>query len=76
MAMTVRLPDELARRVATVAAERGVPAEQVVVEAVEAGVTATTLSFIGIGRSGRGDLSKRHKEIRKELLAERRPEKA
>lgn len=75
--LTVEVPDDVAERVADAAAQRGVAPEQLAGQVLadsfppEAG-----LSFIGIGRSGRGDLSERHKEIRRELLADRRAEEA
>jgi hypothetical protein len=73
MTLVVRLPEELARRVEEVAAERGVDPEQLVVEAVEAQIpTRRRLSFIGMGHSGRGDMFERVKELRREVADERR----
>ena len=64
----VRVPDEVAARLASEAAERGVSAEDIAAEVLAghspAPVTATELAFIGMGHSGRGDLSERVKEIR------------
>lgn len=73
--MTVDLPEELAARLAELAAQRGVTPETLIVEAIEAHLPKPP-SFIGIGASGRGDLSERHKEIRRELIAERRAREA
>jgi hypothetical protein len=60
MAMTVPLPDDVARRLAAEAERRGVSPEQVAVEAIEAqlppeapeGPEKRRLSFAGIGASG------------------------
>lgn len=72
MTLVVHLPDDLARRVSAIAAERGVDAEQVAVEAIEAQLPAKySLPFTGVGRSGRGDLSSRIKELRHEVAQER-----
>lgn len=67
MTITVHLPDELAERLAAVAARRGVDVDQVAAELVTAGLTETEssdqdrqprrrLSFAGVGASttGRG----------------------
>jgi hypothetical protein len=60
MTLVVRLPEELARRVEEAAAARGIDPEQLVVEAVEAQLSARRrLSFIGMGHSGRSDVSER-----------------
>lgn len=72
MSLVVHLPEELARRVEAVAAERGLSPEQVVVDAVDAQIpTRRRLGFVGLGHSGRGDLSERVKELRSEVAAER-----
>ncbi|HUZ84116.1 MAG TPA: hypothetical protein VMU66_05440 [Gaiellales bacterium] len=62
MSLVVHLPEELARRVEAAAAARGVPAEQVALEAIDAqldthlGVSAASgrrrLAFASIGASG------------------------
>lgn len=75
MTVTVPLPDDLAARLAAVAAERGITPEALLAEAVEAHLPRPP-SFIGLGASGRGDLSERHKEIRRELIEERRASEA
>lgn len=75
--LTVEVPDDVAERVADAAAQRGVAPEQLASEILADSFPAGgRLSFIGIGRSGRGDLAERRKEIRRELLAERRAEEA
>jgi predicted transcriptional regulator len=68
MTVTVPLPDDLAARLAAAAAERGITPEELLVEAVEAHLPRPR-SFVGIGASGRGDLSERHTEIRRELIS-------
>jgi hypothetical protein len=64
----VRVPDEVAARLASEAAERGLSAEDVAAEVLAghspAASTPTELAFIGMGHSGLGDLSERVKEIR------------
>lgn len=67
MTVTVPLPDDLAARLAAVAAERGITPEELLAERVEAHLPRLP-SFIGVGASGGGDLSERHKEIRRELI--------
>lgn len=75
--LTVEVPDEVAERVADAAARRGVAPEQLASQVLaDSFPPEGRLSFIGIGRSGRSDLSERHKEIRRELLADRRAEEA
>jgi hypothetical protein len=85
MAMTVDLPDELARRVAAEAARRGVSPEQVAVEAIAAQLSQEAgqpsgegeqparqrFPFIGMGDSGPGggDIGQRHDEILREHFA-------
>ena len=70
----VSIPDELKHRLDTVAAARGITAEQLAVEVLTAAVPASiderpalALSFIALGNSGRPDLGTRHHEIRREL---------
>lgn len=71
--LTVEVPDDVAERVADAAAQQGVAPEQLASQVLADSFPPDgRLSFIGIGRSGRGDLAERHKEIRRELLAERR----
>jgi plasmid stability protein len=73
MAMTVHLPDELRERLAAEAARRGKSVDELVAEMVakqlpvqppaDTGEDALE-AFIGSGSSGRGDLGRRHREIR------------
>lgn len=72
MALTVQLPDEIAARVQAVAADRGVSADEVVVEAVRAQLPGheTLKAFIGFGTSGDRRPFDIH-EVRR-ALAERR----
>lgn len=77
MSLVVHLPEELARRVEAVAAERHVSPEQVAVEAIEAQLPARRrLGFIALGHSGGPGRSERIAELRQELaddkLAEHR----
>jgi hypothetical protein len=75
--LTVEVPDDVAERVADAAAQQGVAPEQLASQVLaDSFPPESRLSFIGIGRSGRGDLSERHKEIRRDLLADRRAEEA
>ncbi len=72
MSLVVHLPEDLAARVEAAAAQRGLSAEEVVAEAVAAHLPAPDTddpleAFIGSGSSGRGDLARRHREIRAEL---------
>lgn len=74
MSLVVRLPEELARRVEAVAAERGVSPEQVAVDAIEAQLPARRrLSFSGVGSSGPagGDIGRRHREVIAERFADK-----
>jgi hypothetical protein len=72
--VTVNLPDDAARRLAAEAARRGITVDQVIAELVAAHLAADTKSaedaleaFIGSGASGRGDLGRRHRQIRAEM---------
>ena len=68
--LVVHLPDELARRVEALAAEREQSPEQVALEAIEAQVPARrSLSFSGAGSSGQADIARRHKEAVAEHFA-------
>lgn len=67
MAMRVELPDDVAARVAEVARARGISADQVATEVLRAHLPRQLkrpFTFIGLGRSGRRDLSERAREIR------------
>lgn len=68
MAMRVELPDDVAARIAELARARGVSPDQVAAEVLGAHLPRRPkrpLTFIGLGRSGRHDLSERAKEIRR-----------
>jgi plasmid stability protein len=70
--MTVHLPDELRERLAAEAARQGKNVDALVAEFVAAQLPAETAedpleAFIGSGSSGRGDLARRHREIRAEM---------
>ena len=68
--LTIELDDEVAKRVADTAADRGVAPEAVAAEAVtERFPPRRKLSFVGIGRSGHTDTGRRHKEIIREHFA-------
>jgi predicted transcriptional regulator len=77
VSLVVHLPEELSRRVEAVAAERGVSAEQVAVEAIEERVGTPEAprrapNFIGIGSSGAGEaIGRRHREIIREHFADK-----
>jgi predicted transcriptional regulator len=68
--LTLQLPEELARRVEALAAQRGLSPEQVALEAIQAQVPPRRrLSFSGIGSSGKADIARRHKQVIAEALA-------
>lgn len=71
---TVHVPDELAARIAQLADKRGVSADEVVTEMLRAQLPREDAleAFIGSGSSGRGDLSRRHREIRREMTKDLR----
>jgi len=77
MSLVVHVPEELARRVEAVAAERGVSAEQVAVEAIKErlgidGPRQQVPSFIGIGASGTAEpIGGRHREIIRQHFADK-----
>lgn len=71
--LRVTVPDEIANRLASEAAERGTSAEEVAAEVlvshVPTGSKSRSLpSWVGAARSGRDDLSERHEEILKSEL--------
>ena len=70
---TIEIDDEVAQRVAENAADRGVAPEEVAAEAVtEKFLPARRrFGFVGMGHSGRNDLSSRMTELRSELAAEK-----
>jgi plasmid stability protein len=72
----VHLPDELADRLAVEAARRGISVDELSAELVAAGLPPDGRAegepdpleaFIGSGHSGRGDLGRRHREIKTEV---------
>lgn len=70
--MTVHLPDELRARLAGEAARQGKSVDALVAELVAAQLPAEAAenpleAFIGSGSSARGDLARRHREIRAEM---------
>ncbi|HSH62015.1 MAG TPA: hypothetical protein VK988_20680 [Acidimicrobiales bacterium] len=70
--LTIEVDDKVAERVAEVAAQRGVASEELASEVVtEQFPPRRKLGFIGLGHSGRGDLSGRVKELRRELAGEK-----
>ncbi len=74
--LRVVVPDEIAQRLATEAAERGTSAEDVAAEVLQlhaqaAPRTRPMPSWVESVHSGRSDLSERHEEILKSEL--RRP---
>lgn len=71
--ITIELPDDLAERVNSAAAERGVAAEELARETLAHQFPAERrVSFIGIGASGGGEaVAERHREIRKAHFADK-----
>ena len=70
MTLTVNLPEKLAARLAAEATRRAMTVEDLVTELVTArlgGEEDPLEAFIGSGASGRGDLGRRHREIRAAL---------
>jgi hypothetical protein len=69
MSLELNPPEELARRVERLAAERQVSPEQVVIEAIEAQLgPRRRLSFSGVGSSGPSDATRRRREIATEAM--------
>lgn len=65
MSSTVHVPEDLADRLAAEAAKRGVSVDQLSADLLAAGLRDDSLAaFIGSVHSGRGDLGRRHREIR------------
>lgn len=75
MVVTLELKAEVQSRLAAEAARRQMTVNQLITEFAEdlpldpPAEAPKRLSFIGIGDSGRGDLGRRHREIRKEQTA-------
>lgn len=75
MVVTLDLKPEVQARLSAEAARRQMTVDQLITEFAEdlqldpPAEAPKRLSFIGIGDSGRGDLGRRHREIRKEQTA-------
>jgi len=71
MAMTVHVPEDLGSRLAVEASRRGLSVDELSAQLLDAGLSSDDPleAFIGSGRSGRGDLGRRHREILAEHLA-------
>ncbi len=68
MSTIVRVPSDLADRLAVEAARRGLSIDELSAELLSAGLSDDPLeAFIASGHSGRGDLGRRHREIKTEL---------
>jgi hypothetical protein len=71
--LRVTVPEEIADRLASEAAERGTSAEEIAAEVLVSHVpiaskTRALPSWVGAAHSGRDDLSERHEEILKSGL--------
>ena len=67
MSSTVHVPEDLADRLAAEATRRGVSVDQLSAELLAAGLADDPLeALIGSVHSGRGDLGRRHREVRAE----------
>jgi hypothetical protein len=65
MSVTLELPAEIQARLELEAARRGITLDQLIVAlAASLPIEDPLEAFIGSGSSGRGDLSRRHREIR------------
>jgi hypothetical protein len=70
--ISIELPDDLAGRLEKAAAERGMAAEQLALELLDASVPASRprerFGFVGMGDSGSGggDIGRRHREVIRE----------
>lgn len=76
MSSVVHLPDDLAARLSAEAARRDLGVDELTAELLEGALAGERppdplRAFIGSGRSGRGDLGRRHREIRAELTKDR-----
>lgn len=75
MSMTLHVPEDLASRLAAEAGRRGLSVDDLSAQLLAAGLPPEDPleAFIGSGRSGRGDLGRRHREILAEHLGARAP---
>lgn len=70
MTVTLDLPAEAQARLQAEAARRGITLDQLIAEVADKLPAEDPLeAFIGSGSSGRGDLARRHREIRAEQTA-------
>jgi len=70
--LTIEVDEDVAKRLADAAADRGVAPETVAAEAVtEKFPPRPKLGFVGIGRSGHTDTARRHKEVIREHFADK-----
>lgn len=78
MSVTLHVPEDLAGRLAAEAARRGVSVDELSAQLLAAGLAPEDPleAFIGSGRSGRGDLGRRHREALAEQLAGKGPRDA
>ncbi len=69
MPISVNVPEALADRLATEAARRGMTVDDLSVELLNAGLSPDDPleAFIGSIHSGRGDLGRRHRQIKLEV---------
>lgn len=79
---TLRVPDDLAARLAAEAARRGIDVDELTTELLKAGLVGQDQlpassgedpleAFIGSGRSGRHDVARRHRELKAEVMGDR-----
>ncbi len=68
MSTTVHVPEDLADRLAVEASRRGLTVDELSADLLAAGLSGedSLEAFIGSIHSGRGDLGRRHREIKAE----------
>jgi hypothetical protein len=78
MTMTVHVPEILGSRLVAEASRRGLSVDELSAQLLAASLPSDDPleAFIGSGRSGRGDLGRRHREILAEHLAAEDSEQA
>ena len=75
--ISIELPDDLAGQLEKAAAERGMPAEQLALELLDANVPASQprdrFGFVAMGDSGPGggDIGRRHRDVISEEFSKR-----